>query len=279
MSSSDQVERRVAIVTGCGKRIGIGSATARALSAAGLAVAVTDIAPAGVSNLGQIASDSTDVWKGLESLVDEICSRGGIASAHIGDVSVEADAKRMVGEVLSKYGRVDVLVNNAGAPKGRDRVDTADLELSEWENVMRINAGGTFLMSKAVLGPMRRQEWGRIINISSITAIRGHAKTAAYSASKAAVLGFTRALARDVAKSNITVNAVCPGSVVTSRTDGLQSFDPVVMHEASAKRAQTLAMGRTGTPEEIAATVVFLASVSAGYISGQNITVDGGGAV
>lgn len=118
---------RVALITGCGKRIGIGAATARALAASGAIVVVTDVAMQGVANAGDAPTDIDQSWRGLEALVDEIVAAGGKASWGRGDVSSEADAARMVREVLERYGRLDILVNNAGAPYGRDRVAIEEL--------------------------------------------------------------------------------------------------------------------------------------------------------
>ena len=118
---------RVALITGCGKPIGIGNSTARALAAAGVAVVVSDVVPAGVANEHNVAGDMDSAWSGVDSLVEELVKSGRTASSTLGDVSVEADAGRMVAEVLERYGRLDILVNNAGAPQGADRNEIEDV--------------------------------------------------------------------------------------------------------------------------------------------------------
>ncbi|MBI3937612.1 MAG: SDR family oxidoreductase [Betaproteobacteria bacterium] len=269
---------RVALITGCGKQKGIGSATARALAASGVIVVVTDVAIRGVANVGDLQNDTDQSWRGLESLVDEIVAAGGTASSGQGDVTSEVDAARMVREVLARYGRLDILVNNAGAPYGRDRADIEDVPLDVWENVMAINARGVFLMSRSAVTPMRKQGWGRIISISSASAKYGRKHKAVYSASKAAIVGFTRALAVDLAPHGITVNAICPGAILTSRAlSAARLSHPGDDLEAGlAKRVEHIPVGRQGHPEEVAAMVAFLASEASSYVTGQAISVCGG---
>ena len=242
--------RRVALVTGCGKSLGIGSATARALAKSGFTVVVADVEMQGVANDLDDASEGAVRWKGIESLVDEIHSDGGSASWVQGDVSVETDARRMVQEVIDRHGRLDVLVNNAGAPHGDDRVDIEQLTLEAWERVMAVNARGVFLMSREAVGPMRRQRWGRIVNIASAIVKFSVPSRVAYSTSKAAVIGFTEALAMDVVKSGITVNAVCPGSIRTARaisSTRKAGWDDI--EAGLAERTKGIPVGRHGEPE------------------------------
>lgn len=269
---------RVALITGCGKQKGIGSATARALAASGVIVVVTDVAIRGVANVGDLQTDTDQSWRGLESLVDEIVAAGGTASSGQGDVTSEVDAARMVREVLARYGRLDILVNNAGAPYGRDRADIEDVPLDVWENVMAINARGVFLMSRSAVTPMRKQGWGRIISISSASAKYGRKHKAVYSASKAAIVGFTRALAVDLAPHGITVNAICPGAILTSRalSAARLSYPGDDLEAGLAKRVEHIPVGRQGHPEEVAAMVAFLASEASSYVTGQAISVCGG---
>src|SRR5881398_502818 len=163
---------RVALITGCGKPIGIGNSTARALAAKGVAVVVSDLRPAGVANEHNAPGDLDANWGGVDALVEEITKAGGTASATLGDVSQEADAKRMVEEVLSRYGRLDILVNNAGAPQGADRNEIEDVPVEAWDLTMGVNAKGAFLMSRAAVPVMRRAGWGRIISVSSRAAFR-----------------------------------------------------------------------------------------------------------
>ena len=266
---------RVALITGCGKRVGIGASTAHALAASGVMVVVSDVVGTGVANEHNLAGDH-DEWGGLDSLVAEINKGGGRASATLGDVSVEADARRMVDEVLSRYGRLDILVNNAGAPQGADRNDIEDVPVEAWDRVMAINARGAFLMARAAVPAMRKAHWGRIISVSSKAALRPGPKRATYAASKAALLGFTRSLALDLAPSGITVNAVCPGPIRTSRAISTNRREYGDVERGFAERAKAIPLGRFGSPEEVAAVISFLASDEATFVTGQAIGVDGG---
>ena len=271
---------RVALITGCGKRMGIGAACARALASAGNIVVVSDVQMAGVSNAHGPGAKATAEWQGLESLVDDINRTGGRASWIRGDVSVEADAKRMIAEVLARHGRIDILVNNAGAPHGKDRLDIEEVPVEAWDLVMGVNARGCFLMSKAAITPMRAQGWGRIVNMSSSAAKVGRKHFAVYSASKAAIAGFTHSLGVEVAPYGITVNAVCPGPILTDRAlssaireSGGQDDK---LAAGLAARGARVPVGRQGTPEEVAALVAFLASDASAFITGQAISVCGG---
>jgi 3-oxoacyl-[acyl-carrier protein] reductase len=204
---------RVALITGCGKPIGIGNSTARALAASGVTVVVSDVIPTGVANEHNVQGDLDPLWRGVESLVEELVRRGCTASSTLGDVGVEADAGRMVEEVLGRYGRLDILVNNAGAPQGADRNEIEDVPVEAWERTMGVNARGAFLMSRAAVPAMRKAGWGRIVSVSSKAAFRPGRHRATYAASKAAIVGFTKSLAFDLAPHGITVNAVCPGPI------------------------------------------------------------------
>lgn len=267
---------RVALITGCGKRDGMGRAIARTLAASGAAVVVADVRPTGVRNLRQERLDVQDAWGGLDSLVEEIAAAGGVASQVTGDIGDEADARAMVEEAVGRHGRLDILVNNAAAPQGVDRRDIEEVPIEAWDRVLRVNARGTYLMSRFAVPVMRGQRWGRIVNIASLAGLVGAPFSTAYSASKAAVIGFTRALAMDVAAWGITVNAICPGLVGTSRA--ILSADPDVDEEAElARRAQRIAVGRAGQPADIAAAVAYFASEASSYVTGQTLVLDGGG--
>ncbi len=268
---------RVALVTGCGKRDGMGRAIARTLAASGAAVLVCDKEPAGVLNRRQEkVPGRVGDWRGVASLVEEITAAGGTASAALGDIGAAQDAERLVDEAVHRYGRLDILVNNAAAPQGPDRRDIAEVPVEVWDHVVRVNVRGTFLMSRFAVPVMRGQRSGRIINVASMAGVVAAPRSAAYSASKAAIIGMTRSMALDVAPWGITANAICPGLVGTSRA--VLSEDPDLDVDAElARRGQAIPVGRVGSPEDIAAAVAYLAGPGAGYMTGPVLVLVGGG--
>src|SRR5580704_2616276 len=268
---------RVALITGCGKPVGIGNSTARALAAKGMTVVVSDVRPAGVANEFNAPGDTDTNWGGVDSLVEEIAKSGGRASSVLGDVSQEADVNRMVAEVLAHYGRLDILVNNAGAPQGADRNEIENVPVDAWDLTMGVNAKGVFLMSRAAVPAMRKAKWGRIVSVSSKAAFRPGKRRATYAASKAAIVGFTKSLALDLAPFGITVNAVCPGPIRTSRalsTNRREYGDDLEV--GFRERSKEIPLGRFGEPDEIASMIAYLASDEAGFVTGQAIGIDGG---
>ncbi len=239
---------RVAIVTG-GSR-GIGRAIAERLAGSGAAVVV--------NYRGNAAA--------AEATVATITAAGGTAIAIQGDVSQPEDVEHMVKTTLERFGHIDILVNNAGITR-----DTLLLRMkeSDFDEVIATNLRGVFLCTRAVLRPMTKQRFGRIINITSVVGLTGNAGQANYAAAKAGILGFTKSTAREMASRGITVNAVAPGFIETEMTDALNE-------ETRKAILATIPLGRFGQPAEVAGLVCFLASDAGAYISGQTLTIDGG---
>jgi 3-oxoacyl-[acyl-carrier protein] reductase len=239
---------RIAVVTG-GSR-GIGRAIAMTLAAAGATVVVN-------YQRNAAAADET---------VAAITAADGAAISIQADVSVSADVERLFKTVLDQYGTVDILVNNAGITR-----DTLLLRMKEddFDTVIDTNLRGVYLCTKAALRPMTRARSGRIINITSVVGLIGNAGQSNYAAAKAGIIGFTRAVAREMASRGITVNAVAPGYIETELTAGLGE-------QVRAAILEAIPLGRLGTPQDVANLVCFLASDAAAYITGQTLTVDGG---
>ena len=275
------LEGQVALITGAGRVNGMGRAVAKALAAEGATVAASDLTLTGTRNVGEVGQyDERAGWQGLPSLIAELEDLGVKAMAVTGDASKKADADRMVAEVLEQFGRIDILHNNAGAPQGADRNLIWEVPEEWFDLVVAVNVKGVFLMSQAVIRHMlERGGGGRIINTASVAGKVGMKRTGPYSASKFAVIGLTQAMAQELAPYGITVNAVCPGMINTSRLDAgyykqvpLEELEP--MKQARAQKV--VPVGRLGEAEDIANLVRFLCSPASSYITGQSINVDGG---
>ena len=239
---------RVALVTG-GSR-GIGRAAAELLAARGHSVVVNYVAD-------NAAADE---------VVGAIVDAGGTAIAVQADVGDEESVAGMIEEVQERLGPIAVLVNNAGIT--RDDL-IMRMKPAAWDEVMQTNLRSVYLCSRAVMRGMLRARWGRIISVSSVAGVYGNAGQANYSAAKAGIIGFTKALAKEIGSRGITVNAVAPGFIATDMTAALGE-------EVTEAAVGSISLGRLGLPHEVAAAVGYLASDDASYITGQTIVVDGG---
>jgi len=241
-------DNRVALVTGAAR--GIGRAIALALARPGMMLYLNDVAP---------GEDAAVTQRGVEE-------KGARAKVLEFDVADSAAVAAAVDEILKESGRLDILVNNAGIT--RDNI-IVRLKESEWDLVLAVNLKGAYNCIRAASRPMIKQHFGRIINISSVVGVMGNPGQANYVASKAGLIGLTKAVARELASRHITVNAVAPGFIQTEMTEAL----PEKVKEEM--RAQ-IPLARFGTPEEVAQAVAFLASDAAAYITGQVLHVNGG---
>lgn len=243
-----ELKGKAALVTG-GSR-GIGAGIALALGEAGASVVVN------YKNQKEKA----------ETVVDQIIDTGGDAYAAQADVSVQGDVDSLLKNIHSRYGGVDILINNAGI---HQHLTIDKLSLEDWDNLMTVNTDSVFLLTKGVLPYMREKGWGRIVNISSLSGFAGTRVECHYAASKAGLIGFTKAVALEVASFGITVNAISPGSVETDMLN-------ITTEEDRKRRIAPIPVGRIGQPEDIAHAVLFLVSPNASFITGQTIHVNGG---
>ncbi len=247
MSGID-LDGSVALVTGASRGIG--------------AVIATRLAKAG-AKVGVNYRTSREAAAGI---VKEITKAGGEAILVEGDVAQEDSAASAIKQVVAQWKRIDILVNNAGI--NRDRL-LIRMSTDDWDQVLGVDLKGAFLCTKHVMPHLIKQRKGRVINISSVVGISGNPGQANYAAAKAGLIGFTKAVAREVASRSVTVNALAPGYITAGMADEL--------NEETRKRIlDRIPMGRFGTTEDVAEAVVFLCSEGAGYITGQVLTIDGG---
>src|SRR3989449_4070167 len=259
-----EFEGKIVLVTGWAWAQGMGRAISVAFARAGADVVVTDVAPGGTRNENEEGLAEIRLgWKGLESLAGEIQGLGRRVLTSVGDVSRATDAERFVSDALARFGRIDVLVNNAAAPHGADRRLLWEVPEEAWDLVIDVNLKGTFLMSRAVIPHMLSRGSGRIINMASVAGKRGTARRGAYAASKFGVIGLTQALAQEVAAHGITVNAICPGSVDTSRRESTSRRERALAErEPGAPVLSLPPTGRIARPDDIARLALFFASAA-----------------
>ncbi len=238
---------KIAVVTGATRGIGLGIAKALAKSGAKVAC---------------IGTNEEKLRNSVQGIVDD----GGDAKAYVCNVADSAAVDATAKNVLADFGRVDIVVNNAGIT--RDML-VRRITDEMWDDVINVNLRGTFLITRAFVESMRKSKWGRIINIASISGLIGNKGQANYSASKAGVIGFTRTISKELGNRNITANAICPGFVETDMTAVLE---PIYVQGIKDR----IPVGRIGSPDDIANAVLFFASPDSSYVTGQILTVDGG---
>ncbi len=249
-----RLDGRVAIITGAAQ--GIGAAFARAMAAEGAHVAVAD-------------QDSG------AAVVDEIAAAGGQAIDVPTDVSDEAACEAMVAATVGAFGKLDIIVNNAAIFTAVERKPFTDIPVAEWDRLMAVNVKGVWLCCKAAVPAMRRQAYGKIVSICTGRIFKGAPFFLHYDASKAAVLGITRSLAREVGGDNICVNAIAPGSTmsenVLKRTNWMGGGPEATAASRALKRAET--------PDDLLGACIYLASADSDFVTGQTVVVDGGSAM
>ena len=273
-----EFDGKVVLVTGCARARGIGRAISVAFARAGADIVATDVASGGTRNENEEGLEEIRIaWKGLESLAQEIEKLGRRVLTLVGDVSRAADAERFIKEALARFDHIDVLVNNAAAPHGADRRLLWEVPEEAWDLVLDVNLKGQFLMSKAVIPHMLSRGRGRIINMASVSGKRGTARRGAYTASKFGVIGLTQAMAQELGSHGITVNAICPGSVDTSRRESTTRRERALGQSDPGIPVLTLPpSGRVARPDDIARLAVLFASEQSDHITGQAWNVDGG---
>jgi len=242
------LEKKVAVITGAAR--GIGLAIAKNFADNGAIIAITDVA---------FGEES-------DQFVNELTSRGGQVKLYKSDASNLENAQKVIDEIISDFGKIDVLVNNAGITR-----DSLLMRMSEeqWDLVLKVNLKSVFNMTKAILKIMMKQRSGSIVNMSSVVGVSGNAGQANYSASKAGMIGFTKSIAKELGSRNIRVNAIAPGFIETKMTEQLSP-------EVREEWMKIIPLRRGGQPEDVANVALFLASDLSSYVSGQVVNVCGG---
>ena len=265
------LEGKVAVVTGGGRMRSIGRPIAVEMAKAGCKVVVTG---SGRPPEQYPDDEKAAGWRDVASVEEEIRSAGGTALGLASDVGDETAVRSLLQRTLDEFGRVDFVINNAGAARGRDRVPVVDMPIDAWDTVIRVNLRGTFLMSK-IFGQhfIDAGHGGCIVNISSIAGKLLPPNTSAYAASKAGIQALTASMAQEVGQYGIRVNAICPGLVDTVRIDDIRGTPA---WDAATGR---ISLRRMGSGEEIAWATIYLCSEQGAWITGQSINIDGGMAV
>jgi NAD(P)-dependent dehydrogenase (short-subunit alcohol dehydrogenase family) len=268
------LQNRVAIITGAGRKGGIGAAVALKLAECGAHVIVADICTA----VSDLPNTGNAAWEELVG-VAEACAALGVRALPLRlDVTDGTAVESMISQVQAEFGRLDILVNNAGTAVGPAPVIWQAEEA--WRRTLEINATGTFLCCQKAIPLLTQSEHGRVINMASIAAIRPKPKVAAYAASKAAVVAFTKSLAQEIAADGITVNAILPGDVDTEMKQWGMQMEALLRgqekEEVVATTAAKIPLGRLALPADVANLAAFLASDEASFITGQAINVTGG---
>ena len=260
---------KVVIVTGAGRMRSIGRPIAKRLAQAGAAIVITG---SGRPPERYPDDEKAAGWRDIDSVADEIRKAGGRCLPLVSDIADPRAVEALVDRTVAEFGRIDIVINNASAARGPDRVEAVELKYEIWKKVMVTNVDGTFLLSCAAARKMIAQgQGGSIVNISSIASKIAAAKSAAYSASKAAVNALSRSMALDLAPNGIRVNAICPGLIDTFRLDDLgrgESWEKLVKN--------FIPLGYAGDGTECADLVLFLVGDRGKWITGQAMNIDGG---
>ncbi len=266
------LDGKVAVVTGAGRMRSIGRPCAVELAKAGCSIVLTGT---GRSPDRYPDDEKAAGWRDIESVAEEVEAVGGEAITLVSDVRDEAAVDELVATTKAEFGRVDIVVNNAGAARGDDRRPVVDLDPAVWDTVIGVNLTGTYLMSRAFGRALIEQgEGGSIVNMSSIAGKLLPENTAAYACSKAGIQALTASMSREVARHKIRVNAICPGIIDTARMDDI---DDIERGETWNKMIEArVPLGRAGTGDDIAWMTVFLCSDQGLWITGQSYNVDGG---
>jgi NAD(P)-dependent dehydrogenase (short-subunit alcohol dehydrogenase family) len=263
---------KVAVVTGAGRLRSIGRPCAVELARAGCDIVLTGTG----RSPDRYPDDEKKVgWRDIESVAEEVRALGRRCVTYVSDVRSASAIDELVSNVITEFGRIDFVINNAGAARGDDRRPVIDLDPSIWDNVIQTNLTGTFLMSRAFGRVLKEQgHGGAIINMSSIAGKLLPENAAAYAASKAGIQALTASMSREMARYQVRVNAVCPGIIDTARMDDVDAIERGAVWQAMVR--ERIPLGRAGKGEDIAWITVFLCSDQGAWVTGQSWNVDGG---